>query len=363
MKKRSSNIELLRVISMFMVVMIHLMTKTSVLWEMDQSQAVYYISWFLYGLCMTGVNCYVLISGYFYKETKFKFEKLLSIYFQVLFYSVVIAAVMYLMKIELRSSKIGVILPITNREYWFATVYLGLCCLTPYLNIVIEHMEEKKLRQLLIVLGLLFSVIPTFLHADNWLEDGGAYGIVWFVFLYFTGGYIRKFYSGGIKKAGLYYLGCILIIPVSKYLILLFGRYGGALSSLIQGDKIIKISEVLYAFNSLPALCASVFLFLFFCSVQIKNVKMMKVINFFGSLTFGVYLIHNNKTLSHYLWENLHINDWLVKKNNIFMIIILWISVFIVCSMIELLRQQLFKLFKINKFINKIAEKINQIFL
>lgn len=157
-------------------------------------------------------------------------------------------------------------------------------------------------------------------------------------------------------------MGCILIIPVSKYIILLFGNLGGILNLPLHEESIVKVSEVLYAFNSLPALCASVFLFLFFCSVQINNVKIMKVINFFGSLTFGVYLIHNNKTFSHYLWENLHINDWLVEKNNILMIIVLWIAVFIICSMIEFIRQRLFRLFKINMLISKIAEKLNKIF-
>ena len=48
MKKRSSNIELLRVISMFMVVMIHLLTKTSVLWEMNQNQAVFHGFYMVY---------------------------------------------------------------------------------------------------------------------------------------------------------------------------------------------------------------------------------------------------------------------------------------------------------------------------
>lgn len=359
-QKRNSNIELLRVISMFMVILIHLMTKTSVLWEMRTDQPVYYISWLLYAFCMTGVNCYVLISGYFGAESEFRLDKLIRIYFQVLFYSIGIAAVMRICHLDLKCGWLNILLPVTRREYWFATVYIGLYCLTPFLNLAIKHTSEKQLRQLLLILGVLFSVIPTFLHADSWLEDGGAYGIVWFVFLYLMGGYFKKYYADGQKKSGLYYLVSILILPVSKIIVLLIGKIE-LINSFLQEDAICKISELLYCFNSLPALCASVFLFLFFCSVRIENGKISKAVNFAGSLTFGIYLIHNNRNLAHYLWEGTRINYWLTEKENILMIIGIWIAVFIVCGAIEWIRQRLFALLKINKLAVRLADFINRI--
>ena len=104
-KQRMANIELLRNISMLMVLAIHLFTKTSVLWKMDPKQPVYAVSWLLYGLCMTGVNCYVIISGYFLSESHFKLERLLKIYVQVLFYSVTISLVAkYVFGLEMVSS-------------------------------------------------------------------------------------------------------------------------------------------------------------------------------------------------------------------------------------------------------------------
>lgn len=359
-QKRNSNIELLRVISMFMVILIHLMTKTSVLWEMNHGQPVYYISWFLYAFCMTGVNCYVLISGYFGTESKFKFDRLIRIYFQVLFYSVGIAVIMRICHFDLKDGWLNVLLPITRREYWFATVYLGLYCLTPFLNLALKNISEKQLRQLLLVLGVLFCVIPTFLHADNWLEDGGAYGIVWFVFLYLTGGYIKKYYSNGRKKSGFYYLISILILPVSKIIVLLAGKIS-VISTALSEDTISKISELLYSFNSLPAACASVFLFLLFCSIEIKSESMSKIINFTGSLTFGIYLIHNNRNLSGHLWEGMRINYWLTERENIWAILGIWIAVFIVCGVIEWIRQRLFALLKIDKLAVRLAGFIQRL--
>ncbi|MCM1143280.1 MAG: acyltransferase [Blautia sp.] len=360
MKKRKTNIELLRVLSMFLVIMIHLMTKTSVLWEMNPGQPVYYISWFLYALCMTGVNCYVLISGYFWEETKFRFEKLLQIYFQVLFYSITIALVLYACKVELKSSWADVFLPITSSEYWFATIYIGLYCFAPYLALIIQNMEEKPYRRLLLLLGVLFSVIPTFLHKDGWLNEGGAYGIVWFIYLYLIGGYLRKYYADGKKKAGWYYLVSILVIPLCKFAVLFVGRIG-FVSRILREEIIFKISEIFYSFNALPALCASVFLFCFFCSVQIKNEKLAKGIQFTGGLTFGIYLVHNNRNLAHVLWEGVRINDWLVERENILAILGIWIGVFIVCGAVEFVRQRLFQWLGINTLIRGIAGFLDRV--
>lgn len=355
MKKRMSNMELLRDVSMLMIVFIHLMDKTSALMDIEPGRPIYYILWILMAVCRTGNNCFVLISGYFAKESKFKPEKLLRLYVQVLFYSVTIATLMMCLQVDLTSRLSAVILPVTHGEYWFATMYMGLYCLMPYLNIMIESAGEKKLRQLLIVLGILFSIIPTFFHISGWLGTDGAYSIVWFCFLYLLGGYIRKYgqaFLGQSKirmKTGLCFLGSILIVPLSKFAIILLGR--GALSE----ELVTKASEILYPSNSLPVLCASVFLLLFFCSVKIENAKAAKVINFFGAVSFGIYLIHNNRNLSHYLWEKCRVHYWIAERGNLLVVIAILIGVFVVCGLIEWVRAWLFKVLKIDMLTDKVA--------
>lgn len=351
---RMANIELLRNISMFMVLAIHLFTKTSVLWEMDPKRPVYGMSWFLYGLCMTGVNCYVIISGYFWRDSKFKFEKLLRIYVQVWFYSVIVSLIAkFILGLEMESGWLAVFLPITNREYWFATVYLGLYCLMPFLNILVKTLTQKQFQSLLAVLFVLFSIIPTFFHADNWLEDGGAYGIVWFVFLYFIGAYVKMYYTNNMQqRVWLLYIGCILLIPISKFAVMFIG----SLQNLIAIDKIYRISEVFYYFNSVPALCASVLLVIGFLQLKINNRKIVSVINFSSRMTFGIYLIHNNKNISHFLWQGLRINYWLIERENMLIIILILCIVFAICGVIEGIRKLLFKVVHLDQMIGRIAE-------
>lgn len=352
-KQRMANIELLRSISMFMVLAIHLFTKTSVLWNMDATRPVYAISWVLYGLCMTGVNCYVIISGYFLCDSSFKFEKLFKIYCQVLFYSVTLAFIAKcILGLEMESGWVAVFLPITNREYWFATVYIGLYCLMPFINILIRALTQKQFKNLIVVLGMLFCIIPTFLHADSWLEDGGAYGIVWFIFLYLIGAYIKIYYNNKLRKrAWILYVGAILLIPVSKFIVMLVG----SMQSIIGADKVFRLSEVFYCFNSVPALCASVLLFICFSRITIVNERVISVINLFSGTTFGIYLLHNNRNLSHYLWEGIRVDYWLMQRENILMIMLILCMAFVICGLTEGIRKVLFKALRLDWLINIIA--------
>ena len=247
---------------------------------------------------------------------------------------------------------LAVFLPITNSEYWFATIYVGMYCLMPFLNILAKAMSQRQFQGFLTVLGALFSIIPTFLHADGWLADGGAYGIVWFVFLYFIGAYIKMYYRDeSHKKVWLLYIGVILLIPISKFVIMI----AGSLQNYIGMDKIMHISEVFYSFNSVPALCASVLLFICFLQIKIRNAKGISIINFLSGTTFGIYLIHNNRNISHFLWGRVGIDYWLTERENVLIIILILCMVFVVCGLIESMRKLMFKMTCLDMAVSKLA--------
>lgn len=354
MKNRASSIELLRIISMLMIIAIHLFTKTNILWEVSANKPTYYVFWFMYGLCMTGVNCYIIISGYFLSESRFRMDKLLSIYLQVIFYSAMIALfAQSCLKIELTSSWIRILMPITHREYWFATNYLALYCLAPFLNIFIKNVGKERFTQLLILLSVFLSIIPTFLHTTGWLEEGGAYGIVWFVFLYFVGAYVRKY---GIKEIDLrkyigIYLFAILLIPVSKMVIMGLG----SVQSIIGQESVLKLSEIFYTFNSPLALVASAAMFICFFKININKKFLCDICNFWGKHTFGIYLIHNNRNISHYLWEYMNINYWCIERESVLSVVIILVMVFMTCTFIDVFRMMLFKLFRVDKFVKRVS--------
>lgn len=86
-KVRNSNLEILSIISMILILFHHFYYNNINL-EYSNLKINQFINQFLSSVSKIGVNCFVLITGYFMIESKFKIEKLLKLYGQILFYSI-----------------------------------------------------------------------------------------------------------------------------------------------------------------------------------------------------------------------------------------------------------------------------------
>lgn len=76
MKRRAANFELLRIISMMMVVCLHYLSKGNLLPQyIKLNHGSDYLYWLIEALCIVSVNVFVLISGYFLIEKEFNGKK------------------------------------------------------------------------------------------------------------------------------------------------------------------------------------------------------------------------------------------------------------------------------------------------
>lgn len=124
---RNSNIELLRIVSMVLIAMFHFSVHGT--WPeggpLASDTAVEMLS---FG-GKIGVNCFVLITGYFMVHGHLKVQSLLRIALQTWFYSFAILAIFAIAQPDLitpdRLRK--AVTPITSGEYWFITCYLEYC--------------------------------------------------------------------------------------------------------------------------------------------------------------------------------------------------------------------------------------------
>ena len=94
-----------------------------------------------------------------------------------------------------------------------------------------------------------------------------------------------------------------------------------------------------YSRNTLLTLSAAIGVFILFKNLHLGN---NKGINRIASLTFGIYLIHENIFMRPFLWQKLFNNA--PYENSPFLIVHLLfsvITVFIVCGLIEFIRQSL----------------------
>ena len=199
-RNRQSNIELLRVIAMLMVTILHALGHGGVLEQYEFGTLGYILFWTIETLCYVAVNVFVLITGYFMVTSESKPSRLIKLYFQVEFYSVLCllaSKVIFRQPIGLKNI-LNTIFPITSGSYWFVSAYAILLVLVPFLNRFINSMSKQQHLLSIILLSILFCVIPTFMF---WSRDilGNGYNFIWFIVLYTTAAYIRL-YSNEITR-------------------------------------------------------------------------------------------------------------------------------------------------------------------
>lgn len=338
MKKRQINIELLRVVAMYMIVMLHALTNSGVLYQIEPLSLRNNIAWLLEAFCIVGVNCFFLISGYFYHEVTINRKKILHLWFEVEFYSVGIYALCCLYGLE----KFGLkafflsLFPVLTKRYWFITVYIVLYLLSPYLKKLVESISVVEHRILVGILIFFFSLHPTFIPVSMTLDTTQGYGIIWAIVLYFTAAYVQRDRSLLSKLRREWYLfGFILIsvlIMLSEIVIVKYNIASG-----------LESRANFFAYNSITVFISSLFLFLYFATWQWNKKtgvgRLESVVLWFSRATLAVYLIHVHPNLYKSLWVILlHAEKWLNQSCFWFWLFGSCTIVFIICITIENLR-------------------------
>lgn len=352
---RNPSFELLRIVSMLMVVTLHFLGHGGVLANVRLFSANYFVAWMIESLAYVAVNCFVLISGYFLVNSKFKVNKLVTLYGQIWFYSVVIYLLFSVFGHVEFEPKVFIccLLPISTKQYWFATNYVVLYLFSPFLNIAIRAMTKKQLQQCIALLMLIWSIIPNVIIFVDAFGVAGGYSIYWFVSLYFAAAYIRLYYTPSFEKAKWLrgYFGFCSLLMFSR-IVITFG------TQFLFGA--VKGPGRFYSYNSPLVVPASVCLFLFFVNWNNMNARAYKVILCVSPSTFAVYLIHDNKVLRDFLWNSL-IKPYQYSDHPvmIFRLAAYVLGLYIICSVIEYLRQLIFSFIKNSRWVNDLTDNLS----
>lgn len=299
-RKRQANFELLRIVAMFMIIALHYLVKGGIAVPFAESDSsVNYTAWLIEAFCIVAVNCYILISGYFLVESAWKPGRVVSLLCQVLFYALLIPCVMIATGMAAGSDMgiydwIGCVLPIETEHYWFATSYLLLYLLAPFLAAGIRQMEKRQLQVVTAFLLFFFSVGKT-IFPVKLVTDQYGYSFGWFLCLFVVAGYIRRYGISWLDKqshavAG-YILSCLLIWGVSLGSHALAGKV----------DAFSYYENMPYTYNHLLCLTGAVSLFYLFKNMKIRESEMSGIICTLAPYTFGVYLLHEH-VLVRYEW-------------------------------------------------------------
>lgn len=350
--KRNYGIDLLRMFSMFMVVLLHLLGGGGMLGASASNVSANRILWLIEIGCYCAVNCYALVSGWVGYKSKFKFTNIIVLWLQVFFYSFLIHLIFWI--VGWQDFSLGSIrsafFPVMNKEYWYFTAYFIMYMFIPVLNLMLEKFDKKQMSIFLGIGFLLLSILPTFLMTDPFSIMQG-YSAWWLAYLYLVGGFLNKYkiFSNGSVFDYLTYYGCLVLFTFLSKVNLEY------LTPKIFGD--VRYSMILIEYTSPTILFCGIFLVIAFSKMKFNGI-FKKLISFFAPISFGVYLIHCNNLMLGKFWVGSFskFTDYRIVKM-IFFVFALAVMVYLICSLIDYIRHLLFKLFRVKEHILKLENK------
>ena len=357
MKIRNSNFELLRIVSMFLIVLYHVILHGNTVGNCTNDIIKVFLTLIMY-ISIIHVNSFVLLTGYFQSKSTFKKNKLISLILQALFYMIVIIVVLESLGIiTLSNLKIlKEVLFLDVNSYWFIKTYVFLYLLSPFLNILIKNLKQKDYKKLLIILTVIVSVLPYV--TGHQLFDNNGYTLYSFVYLYLLGAYLREYpvlKKVSMKKSTLrivllsIFFGCAIL----NYAITSLSQHFINVNSLFT-EIANNLNYVKFDYSNTIVIVQTIAYFLFFETLNIKS----NIINFVSKLTFGIYLIHDNVLIRTglLLYKVLGVDNGPFSSYSfVIYIFVIAVLIFVVCAIIELARQKLFIL--VRDIFNKIKIK------
>ncbi|MEY8441568.1 acyltransferase family protein [Lactobacillaceae bacterium 24-114] len=353
MEERNSSFELLRIISMFLIVMHHYAFHGTLDWMHYNEQIIGTLSVnvILLMLGKVGVNIFVFIGAYFLVDKKFNFRRPINLFLDTALYSFSIWLLLYFINPKLIFNNAGILKAIfpfpMPSGYWFVNSYIFILLIMSFLNLLVQKLSRKKLKIVVWMLVILWSVLPSLLQIFPYqpnvsATDFGYSEGTFFILLYFIGAYIRK-YGISISPMIIGLTGVILIINILYIYIMM--------SSATLYTKINIFQNLYNPFS----LFWSLIVFAVFTKLRFHN----KFINFVSGSMFGVYLIHENSYLRPIIWKSfidssLLENNWM---NYLEGALVDSFIIFIVCVVIDIL----FRRFIFERAIKFISNKLNTI--
>lgn len=346
MNQRQANIEMLRIISMFFIVVGHSLCHSIIAGKVFPHQSFVHLSiQYLSMLTSTAVNCYILISGYFLVTSKrIKYGKLIGLWLQVFFYS----AFFYILHLFLDTSSVfsfkalfKVSMPIMfnmqNNCYWFVAQYFGLYVIHPFLNKMLLSLTKTQHKVLLFILTVMFCLYGNVFYSQR------GFSLSWFIYLYILAAYMRSYGISLLSKYSnikLYFL-----LPIIPLVLGLFVNIGNL---PLAGN-----------YDNIYCLFMSLVLFQAFVNIRLTSDMIKKIILRVSPFILGVYLIHDNSFVREILWKYLVFwvdSSWIIPILLFYSSVILFFSV-----IIDYLRKYMFTYLCVDRLCIKLDKYLQNV--
>ncbi|MBB5226580.1 hypothetical protein DYE50_06345 [Treponema ruminis] len=330
-KARTSNFELLRIISMAFIVIGHFITQTDALTVLSGRNLLFAQFSGLFLRCATSL--FLMIGTWFLIPVDNKINCLLykqggvlKLYSQYWFYSVFIFLSVFIFNVPYsKTSVIQSFFPFLTRNCWFVSQWICLLLVAPYINSLF-CLSQKYIKSIILILFIIFSFYSTVYPKSM---DTAMCNFSWFLFIYLFMGYYKLY-----VHENFYF---------NKYLALLIGitLYVGLVTvyAFTQGFLQKQALRFLFDFKTIPNFLICLCVFYFFSHIDIGSLSWL---NSIAKGTLAVYLIHQHCAFKDYLWHNIfHCDLWIKSDNEFFPLqtLLLVISLFFIACIIDFIRR------------------------
>ncbi len=300
MKERNYGIDCLRIVSLFYVIVLHVLGQGGVIHHCIPGTGQYYAAWLLEIAAFCAVDCFALISGYVgfrSDNTKIKLSNYVRIWFQVVFYGLLITFIFKLSGSAEISIKtfIKEFLPVTYNKYWYFTAYTGLFFIAPFINAAVDKTDDSTLKKQTLQCFILFSVFSTVwrIFSEDSFQLTEGYSFVWIAFLYFLGAVIKKTDLFSTWKTG----KCMILYFCLVLFTFLWNQSRLTAVTLFGYDA---LPDLFISYISPTILMIAIIHLILFARLQI-SAFMIRLVRFAAPGAFSVYIINCHYFVWNYL--------------------------------------------------------------
>lgn len=285
MKERDSNIELLRIIATFFILIVHCNGwflkewGDITTWTAERDFFVGLTRSTIQSITCIGVDLFILISGFY--SIKPKLKSIVNLFTILVFFYVGT----YILDVLIGNVSFTWNQLVTNvfafsRENWFIQCYLFLILLSPILNAFVEKCTKKSLLIYLTIFSLCAFYFGNFLNSTYFYFNEG-YSITTFMLIYLVGRYLRLYGMSYFNKVSMY-----------KSIMMYFVSLG-----LIIFVRFISNNEDQWLnYNSPLIIISAVLFFVIFTKISLKN----KFINVVSLSCLSAYIFHTCSPIIHW---------------------------------------------------------------
>ncbi len=318
---RQTNIELLRIISMLMVLTVHIdgaslgMPDTAGGIAALSARDIWQIT--VEAAAIIGVNCFTMISGYF--GIHLRWRSVGAYLFQCLFYAVGIYTLVLLAGRCTWAQWWQSWLVLSHTDLWYVPAYFGLMLLSPLLNAGTEALPRHTFRNLLAAFILLNIWCGWWWRAPF---NPTGYTLVQLIMVYLIARYMRLHISvESLHRHRRSLLGAYLAATVAI-----------ALSAIWLPDRA-------YAYNSPLVLISTVALFVWFHTLHIESRHLRRI----ARSAFAVYLLHKTPPVWGGLIKPAVRHLWATESLAIFTLaaLLLAVAIYLITIPIDAIRRRL----------------------